>query len=69
MTETLTGQTTRPVTFALHDGDAHTPRLVRTYPAGTVVEATFYPNDTRCVVRIPGSLWMQTVGTATVAPL
>lgn len=65
-TETLTGQTTRPVTFSHVDHRTKRVVEVRTFPAGTTV----YASETRrgLSIRIPGTLLSQDVDGATVEP-
>jgi hypothetical protein len=66
-TETLTGQTVRPVTFSHGDGST---RIFRKADAGQFVYVTHVKDGGGCIVRIPGTLWEQYVNlSGTVEPI
>lgn len=64
--ETLTGITTRAIHMSASDrrgGPAH----VELFPAGTEVYVTRIRGE-RCTVRVPGSLYRQSVSLSSIEP-
>ena len=66
--DTMTGTTTRPVTFSHVDHRTKVSLESRTYPAGTTVYATENRRG-GLTIRIPGTLFEQQVSGSTVEPV
>jgi hypothetical protein len=64
--DTLTGHTTRAVTFSVVDHATKRVTDTRTYPAGTMVYAAFTRRGLK--VRVPGTLFVQYVAASDVQP-
>lgn len=62
----MTGTTTRTVTFSVVDHATRALTDTRSYPAGTRVYAT--PTRGGLIIRVPGTLYTQTVALSVVAP-
>lgn len=66
MDETLTGLTTRPIHMSTPARPGR-PALIELVPAGTEVYVTRIRGG-RCTVRVPGTLYRQTVRLDSIEP-
>jgi hypothetical protein len=66
MSETLTGRTTREVTFGYTDPRSKVVTSITRKPAGTEVYVTRMRADGTWDIRIPGTLYTQNVRPASV---